>query len=83
MAKRSLGSFDTTEEKLLSRALAAWFRSGAIDQPANTSCVTHHEGRWYVVLQNVRGTMAVYRLKNDGVLRQLRRWPVEVADPVP
>ena len=81
MTKRSLGSLNTTEQDLLRRAFAAWFRTGGTDQPANTSRVTQHDGLWYAVLENVRGTMAVYRLKNDGVLRKLRRWPEEVAEP--
>jgi hypothetical protein len=62
-------------EDLIERAFAAWFRSGETDQPAKDSGVESHEGRDYVVLRNVRGTMAVYRVKNDGRLRRLRRWP--------
>jgi len=33
----------------------------------------------YVVLRNVRGVMAVYRLRDDGVLTRLKRWPSELA----
>lgn len=60
---------------LVRRAFAAWFRTGGTDQPANTSSVEAHEGHEYVVLRNAGGTLAVYRVKNDGVLRRLRRWP--------
>ena len=60
------------------RAYAAWFRGGGTDQPANTSGVRSHQRKNYVVLENARGTMAVYRIKNDGVLRRLRRWPPQI-----
>jgi hypothetical protein len=45
---------------LTTRAMAAYFRTaeqeGAtiVDQPANTSGVVEHNGRSYVVLENIR-----------------------------
>ncbi|AXE23516.1 hypothetical protein C0216_08615 [Streptomyces globosus] len=60
-----------------SRALAAYFRSGADAQPTDPE-VTEHDGRTYVVLSNVNGTLAVYRERTDGVLKRLKRWPAEV-----
>jgi len=66
-------------EDLLRRPYAAYFRmarGAAADQPsAAASGVLRRKGLWYVVLRNVRGTLAVYRVKNDGALRRLRRWP--------
>jgi hypothetical protein len=47
-------------------------------QPANDSGVVVHEGRRYVELPNGNGTLAVYRVKPDGTLRHLRRWPKAV-----
>ena len=41
--------------------------------------VSEHDGKLYVVLSNVRGTLAVYRVRNDGVLKGLKRWPKVVA----
>lgn len=69
-------SFDSTD--LVRRAFAAWFRSGGTDQPANHSDVTEHNGHDYVVLRNVNGILAVYRVRNDGMLKRLRRWPTEL-----
>jgi hypothetical protein len=66
-------------QDLLRRALAAYFRTGGTDQPANTSDVAQHAGLRYVVLRNVRGPLAIYRVKNDGMLRRLKRWPAAVA----
>jgi len=43
--------------------------------------IARHEGRSYVVLANVRGTLAVYRVRTDGVLKGLKRWPDAVAAP--
>ena len=67
------------EEDVLRRAFAAWFRRGAnVAIPANTSSVAEHEGKFYVELHNVNGTLAVYRIRNDGMLKKLRRWPSEI-----
>jgi hypothetical protein len=76
----------TDEQDLLRRAFAAYYRSGAreglteqqINIPASTSYVTEHDGKAYVVLENVNGVLAVYRVRNDGMLKGLRRWPSEV-----
>lgn len=49
---------------------------GVADIPSNSaSGVFAHAGREYVVLRNVRGIMAIYRIRSDtGVLRRLKRW---------
>ena len=62
------------------RALAAYFRSGGIDRPSSDSGEYELNGRHYVVLRNIKGTLAVYRVKNDGYLRRLRRWPKELEE---
>lgn len=66
------------DDPLVRRAFAAWFRGGGSDQPANDSREVEHAGHRYVVLRNVNGIMAVYRVRNDGMLRRMRRWPKEV-----
>lgn len=66
------------EADLTRRAYAAYFRAGGTEQPANTSGVVEHEDKLYVVLHNVRGTLAVYRVRNDGALKRMRRWPSAV-----
>ena len=66
------------DDEIKRRAMAAWFRSGGFDQPANYSSVERAGGKDYVVLRNVRGVMAVYRIRNDGVLKRLKRWPEEI-----
>ena len=72
-------------EPLINRAFAAHFRScnreGAVpDQPANTSYLCELDGRQYVVLENVNGVMRVYRVRTDGILKELKRWPKEVVE---
>ena len=66
-------------DELTRRAFAAYFRMGdglsSLAQPANTSGVVEHKGRKYVVLENSNGVLAVYRVRNQGVLRRLKRWP--------
>ena len=66
------------EREYVKRATAAWFRNGGKDQPAGTSGVRDYNDKAYVVLENVRGTLAVFRIKPDGRLRHLRRWPAEI-----
>jgi hypothetical protein len=66
---------DDPEDDLTRRAFAAYFREGGFDQPAGDSGVVEHEGKEYVELHNTNGTLAVYRVRNDGKLKRLRRWP--------
>ena len=78
--KKKLGTTATENDELLARAFSAWFRhgrkvGGAIDFPGNESAVEEDHGHQYVILRNVRGVMAVYRVRNDGILKSLKRWP--------
>ena len=79
---------DSTDSGLTARACAAYFRRAARsgvpspDMPAGGGHVTEHDGKTYVVLSNVRGTLAVYRVRApSGQLKELRRWPRAVAPP--
>ena len=68
-------------DQLTSRAMSAYFRTGGSDQPNITlSGKRQHEGRTYVVLNNVSGLLAAYRLRNDGVLKRLKRVPAGLND---
>lgn len=74
------------DDTLLRRAFAAYYRAGAregyaqeqLGIPANTSYVAEHEGKRYVVLENVNEVLAVYRVRTTGVLKGLRRWPKQI-----
>jgi hypothetical protein len=71
---------------LLRRAYAAYFRGQKnwtyrSDQPnSGLSEVRKYKRLAYVVLKNVRGTLAVYRVKKDGALRGLKQWPNALDD---
>jgi hypothetical protein len=67
-------------DQLLARAFAAYFRRGEnLDQPsAADSGHAKVDGLDYIVLRNVNGVLAVYRVRNDGSLKGLRRYPVEL-----
>ena len=72
------------ERDLVSRAYTAYFKKmkyeAICDQPnQNMSGVTELDGKVYVVLTNGR-ILAAYRLRNDGVLKGLRRIPKAVSD---
>jgi len=65
---------------MTTRAMAAWFRSGQSIQPASTSGVRVCKGKKYVILENANGILAVYRIKNDGFLKRLKRWPKDIEE---
>jgi hypothetical protein len=67
-------------DELTSRAMAAYFRSegAAADQPADVHGLMEWDGKSYVVLRNVRGILAVYRVRTSGALKRLRRWPAGI-----
>jgi hypothetical protein len=68
------------DEDLVRRAYAAYFRGGQYhDQPSSSaSTVEVVDDKFYVVLRNVNGVLAVYRVRNDGILKGLKRWPREL-----
>jgi hypothetical protein len=69
------------DDRLEQRALAAYFRISDQFAPAPTADVVEHAGLVYVVLSNINGLLAVYRVRNDGPLRRLRRWPKALCGP--
>jgi hypothetical protein len=74
------------ERDLLRRASAAWLRGadrvGLMPEPPDPglSGVEQVGGKTYVVLRNGDGLMAVYRVRDDGTLKALRRVPAELRD---
>jgi len=66
------------EDEMLKRAITAYRKTGANQQPANTSGVCQHGRKYYVVLKNVRGPLAVYQIKDDGSLKRLESWPKDI-----
>lgn len=66
------------DEELHRRALAAYFRSGGNVQPQGGPKVHTLDGRVYVVLATGSDILAIYRLRNDGLLRRLRRYPEKI-----
>ena len=73
----------TMGKDLENRALAAYFRSaaklgGSPNQPSPPTIATV-DGKQYVVLSNTKGILAVYRVRTDGVLKGLVRWPAELS----
>ncbi len=86
MAKdcKYLGDADgVSDERWGTRAVSAYFRVGGEyqDQPS-TPDAYEYEGRHYVVLANSAGILAMYRVKNDGTLRRLRRFPACIVKAV-
>lgn len=70
------------KDDLLRRAFAGYFRTARgeeLEQPSqSTSRVEVREDRAYVVLRSAREVLAVYRVRNDGMLRRMARWPKDV-----
>jgi hypothetical protein len=69
---------------IMRRAFVAWYSADEAQAPGHPSpAVSHHvrvAGHEYVVLRAGRSLLAAYRLRNDGKLKRLRRWPRELND---
>ncbi len=67
---------------LETRAMAAYYRAantgdGSVNTPS-TPATVEHAGLTYIVLSNIRGVLAVYRVRTvngAAVLKGLKRWP--------
>jgi hypothetical protein len=72
------------DDPMIARALAAYYRSAAISgmvkHPSNRSYRgTAGNGRRYIVLvASTNEILAVYRVRPQGLLKRLRRWPADV-----
>lgn len=66
------------------RAKSAYYRRPLegleMKQEPGDCTALDYEGKKYVVLSNIRGVLAVYRVRNDGMLKGLKRWPVALAE---
>jgi hypothetical protein len=70
-------------DDLTRRAFAAYFRTGGSEPPARDSGVVEYNDKLYVVLRHAGdGVLAVYRVRNNEILRRMRRWPPVVAEPL-
>ena len=59
-------------------SLFAEFKANGLQKELSDFTVEEHGGKFYVVLRNVGGVMAVYRIRNEGILKGLKRWPEEI-----
>ena len=72
-------------EKLLKRAFSAYFKlaeEGFLQPSSIDSTVEDHNEKTYVVLRNTSGILAVYRLRNNGLLRRLKRPPKTIKEQI-
>lgn len=69
---------------IVRRAFVAWYSADEAQAPGHPSpAASHHvrvAGHEYVALRDGHSLLAVYRLRNDGKLKRLRRWPRELND---
>ena len=49
-----------------------------VGSPSNDSSVHELDDKYYVILRNATGILAVYRVRNDGMLKRLKRWPEDL-----
>lgn len=66
------------EADLKRRAMAAYFKTGGIDQPSQGGQVLIVGGLQYVLLSSGGRILAVYRVDTVGRLKRLKRWPKEI-----
>jgi len=70
-------------DALKARAYAAYFKTEGREaaQPSEVdSGEIEHGGKQYVALRNRNGILAIYRVRNDGMLKRLRRWPAALEE---
>jgi hypothetical protein len=73
---------NTTENaELLKRAKAGYHRADEGNQTVTGGEVIDRDGLRYVVLAGLFGTVAVFRVRHNGPLRRLRRWPADLNLP--
>jgi hypothetical protein len=66
---------------LIRRARAAYYRGGnmaTLSSDSSDADVKRHRNKWYVLLGLVGDNPIVYRVRNDGMLKRLKRWPIEL-----
>jgi hypothetical protein len=83
MAKKKvfkIYGYGSDDDEYIRRAMVAWLRAEGASIPSKDSVHCEYEGKDYVVLNNVNGVLAVYRVRNQGTLRRLKRWPSELED---
>ena len=61
----------------VTRAIAAYYRTPNVNQHGQIELVAH-DGKEYVVMTNIRGLLACYRVQNNGQLRRMVRPPKAV-----
>ena len=70
------------DDDLMRRAWAAYFQySGGLSpaQPSRRNCsIEEVKGKTYIALRNNSDLLAAYRVRNDGMLKRLKRWPAEL-----
>lgn len=69
----------TNESELVQRAMAGYFRAGGGQETVSGGVVMEHASHQYVVLTGATGTVCVFRVRNNGPLRRLKRWPPELS----
>jgi hypothetical protein len=65
----------TDKHALTRRALAAYFRSRGSEQPVTFEVERHSKLNY---LRSRKALLACYRIRNDGVLKRLKRLPAGV-----
>jgi hypothetical protein len=71
-------------EEVMQRAYTAWHRAckrngWTFQQPSDRkSMLEEHNGKLYAVLRGGGTVYQVYRVRNDGMLKGLKRWPKEI-----
>lgn len=73
------------DDLILRRALAGYFSQPGCAFPEcwDVEKKVVDELAYVSIVSVGRGTLAVYRVMNDGQLRRLKQWPAKVAAPYP
>lgn len=68
---------DADKDNLISRAISAYYRWGfdPNNNPIDTTSLITIKNKDYVICKKDSELMAVYRVRNDGKLKRLKRLP--------
>ncbi|SIK74994.1 Uncharacterised protein [Mycobacteroides abscessus subsp. abscessus] len=67
-----------SDAQLIKRAIKAYLRSGAPDQPGKDSVIRETEGHRYVLVRNKAGLMGVYLVMGTTSVQRVQEWPASL-----
>jgi hypothetical protein len=75
IARTTPAVFPNDKWHLKDRAIRHHVNFWGCAQAFEETTLEQHDGREYIVIRHGDHVMSVYRIRNDGAVRRLHRWP--------